>query len=743
MHFINLPHACAILLAAWLGQGVMATAPQAHRMLRAATKRADLYKRSTRIMKRFDAEVAYVEEENGWRGVQTFASQVKVNSHKPVLNLEEVEHHLRGVQCGQGKMHLSFVDAVSARDAFFSCRGDDGGLIITSHDSCNTEGERAVYSVNDVSFSEDGKSLDLSVTEASWQDAFDKFDISFGHSTEDHLFRRHSDFAKIRKRQDRFRVAIPEDTPDNVNTGTFDLKSELIDFPFPFESFLAGLGNISPVPIPQLPIEIGCKNCSTRGQIILSQGAIQIDASQIDLIPDFLEGGDDGKEISNLITGGFVELAAVGVGARVELFARPKASGAFEIALFALPVLGFVIPGIGKAGAVFEPRLAADFSIGGGFEITYGVDIAIPDNSVARLELTDLGSSGVTGFQDTTLTALPFNVDIADIDIQLGLAFVPTIPVGFEFFNTLTAEVTLSMNLPRLDAKLSTNAAANCGGRSNSTLPDQLSPNIPTPDTGDIIALGPLALVEANVTITIDAGFTLEIPLLPPPFRDVNLNANLFTQVFPLVTECVDATKPPKPTVPRLGANHTAPVNTMSLGTNNTVYVSPMRPTAMLQWNATKTAMMPGHPMAPTHVVASSPIMAPSHAAVPSQAAASSHVLAAPYYPVVTGPPAAPYPIPQDSPKHNSSALLAHVSSEPCSNTSMAVGTASAPFALSPTSTVVISTGVINRSSGAALEQNAAPVFTGAAMRGVEASVRWGWQICVIGFGVGVGAVML
>lgn len=255
-------------------------------------------------------------------------------------------------------------------------------------------------SVNDVSFTEDGKSLDLSVTEASWQDAFDKFDISFGHSTEDHFFRRHSDFAKIRKRQDRFRVAIPEDTPDNVNTGTFDLKSELIDFPFPFESFLAGLGNISPVPIPQLPIEIGCKNCSTRGQIILSQGAIQIDASQIDLIPDFLEGGDDGKEISNLITGGFIELAAVGVGARVELFARPKASGAFEIALFALPVLGFVIPGIGKAGAVFEPRLAADFSIGGGFEITYGIDVA-----VSLLRPSTPAEANMTRFPTTPLPA--------------------------------------------------------------------------------------------------------------------------------------------------------------------------------------------------------------------------------------------------------------------------------------------------------------------------------------------------
>jgi len=131
------------------------------------------------------------------------------------------------------------------------------------------------------------------------------------------------------------------------------------------------------VPIPQLPIEFGCNNCSTRGQISLTQGAFNIDIAKIDVIPDVFEGGDDGKEITDIITGGFVELAATGVGARLDLFARPKVSGAFEIALFPLPILGFVIPGIGKAGAVFEPRVAFDFEISGGFELNYGIDVAV------------------------------------------------------------------------------------------------------------------------------------------------------------------------------------------------------------------------------------------------------------------------------------------------------------------------------------------------------------------------------
>jgi hypothetical protein len=50
--------ACSLLLAA---HGVAATSLDAHRMLRAATKRTDLLKRGVRIATRFDAVVDYVE----------------------------------------------------------------------------------------------------------------------------------------------------------------------------------------------------------------------------------------------------------------------------------------------------------------------------------------------------------------------------------------------------------------------------------------------------------------------------------------------------------------------------------------------------------------------------------------------------------------------------------------------------------------------------------------------------------
>jgi hypothetical protein len=115
-----------------------------------------------RIGKTFETEVVYVDstlyaqsrvhgltddstDENVWNDESTFASQVKVASQKPVFNLEEHEHHLQDVQCGDGMMKLYFVDASSTRDARAAFNGPDGGLIITSHESCNEEGERSVY----------------------------------------------------------------------------------------------------------------------------------------------------------------------------------------------------------------------------------------------------------------------------------------------------------------------------------------------------------------------------------------------------------------------------------------------------------------------------------------------------------------------------------------------------------------------------------------------------------------------
>ncbi|KAH7410050.1 hypothetical protein DE146DRAFT_674837 [Phaeosphaeria sp. MPI-PUGE-AT-0046c] len=629
-------------------------------------------------------------------------------------------------------MELSFVDKVAARDAYHSCHDDNGGLIITSHESCNKEGERAVYTIEDVYFTNEGESLELSVTEASWQSAFDDFAISFGHTTDDHLLRRHSAFSKTRKRQAP-NVAIPADTPDTVIAASFDLKSELIDTTFAAPSFLAGLEAL--VPIPALPIEIGCKNCSTRGKVALTQGAIVIDASQIDLIPDIFQGGDDGKEITSVITGGFIELSATGLGARLELFARPQQSGAFEISLFSLPVVGFVIPGIGRAGAVFEGRIVADYEISGGFELNYGIDVAVPDTSAIRLELTNIANSGVTGFPGSTLTPLPFQANVTDVDIKLGLAFKPTIPVGFEFANKLNAEVLVSMNLPRLDARLSTNPAKDCGvgNSSNITMPSAPYSNGTTPSP---IALGPLTLVEANVSISVDVGLGLKLPLLPPPINDVGIEANVFSAVFPLVTGCADAGKQMPPmTIPTQG--WTMGNATSTPCANETVYVTTtatetktVRMTHASMGHAT-TTLMSSHSTQTTHVSlmpGPSPVVI-SHSTKVEEVKKSSAASSSPSQPILTT-------------SANATTVAASTTSQFAPSQLPPALAQSQP----PVPAVIMSTGFLNISGVPAQQSGAPAVFTGAASPALEVPTgnrrALAWQMGIIGLAI-LGGVMV
>ncbi|KAJ5055036.1 hypothetical protein J3E74DRAFT_228209 [Bipolaris maydis] len=656
MHFL---HALVVVVAT-LGNNVDAIAERGleakpQRVLRAATKRSDLYRRSVRITKKFETEMAYVENENAWSDASTFASQVKVSSQKPVFALEEHEHHLKSVKCGKDAMKLHFVDASSARDAR-AAYGEDGGLIITSHKSCNDEGEREVYRVTDVSFAEDGEALDLSVKKTTWRQAFDRMNVTFGHTTDDHIVRRHADFAMTRsKRQNR--IAIPQNISEDVNTALFDLSSEIVDKTFASKDFLEILGAVVPLPedLPiAVPIEIGCKRCATTGQLALNQGAFNIDLSQIDLIPDIFQGGDDGKEIASVISGGFVELVATGVGARLDLFARPSANGAFEIALIQLPIAGFVIPGIGNAGAVFEPRIAFEFEVSGGLEVNYGLELNVPENSRLRVELTDLGSSSLVGFQDTTLTALPVTVNITDVDVTLGLAFKPTIPVGFDFLGQLSAEVTATLDLPRLDAKLSTNIAENCASGDNATNPSAPYANSTTQLSPDLIQLGPIALVEANVSISCDVSFNASIPILPPPFNSVGVARNIFKAEFPLVSECKSpetafdnssgiAIPAPPVVAPPVVSESVAP-ETPANATNVPVYTVPVvnytiSSTVAMTTPTTLSSVVyaaPVYTAAPDGLASTSCLTTPSYTASPDVSATTSMTNAMPPEPAST-----------------------------------------------------------------------------------------------------------
>jgi hypothetical protein len=302
------------------------------------------------------------------------------------------------------------------------------------------------------------------------------------------------------------------------------------------------------------------------------------------------------------------------------------------------------------------------------------------------------------------------------------------------------------MNLPRLDAKLSTNPAENCGNTtSNSTAPSGPYTNETTTLNPELLSLGALTLVEANVSITIDVDLGLTLPLLPPPFGDVGAEANLFSTVFPLITACVDAGKTLPPMTPKMEYNKTMPTGTPVEGNATTVYV--LSTTKNLVHTASASTGTQGH--VTSHVVQSSGPHVTTPAGTGGYGVVTSHVIASSVAHVSV--PSAHAPVVTSISKHSAvtasslhfinsthsaSIAIPVLSATLNSTTTLALSTQGGVFAsvlstqvgeaVQPAPTVVETPGFLNGTGGVSVRQTAPVAFTGGAARGPgQLETRW------------------
>lgn len=300
-------------------------------------------------------------------------------------------------------------------------------------------------------------------------------------------------------------------------------------------------------------------------------------------------------------------------------------------------------------------------------------------------------------------------MDVTDVDILLGLAFKPTITVGFDFNDALTAEAFVSLSVPRLDAKLSTNAAANCGNSTNTTAPAAPFANSTTNFVSDVAAIGPLALVEANISLTVEVGVNLNISLLPPPFDGVGVEAQIFSIGFPLVTACANANE----AFPLMTATVTAMPTPCNLTATNVFYKTE---------NATQTSVFREKAPWSNHTIT---------ATVVEKGPIETHVW--------TPPPALP-------PVLNATATAVASGG----NTTVVVPTPG-PISFQPGGGVVMSSGFLSprnatETPGLTPVQQTGAAFTGAATHGADVRMlRWSgaWQLGVITLSLMFGAVMV
>ncbi|KAF2498984.1 hypothetical protein BU16DRAFT_559016 [Lophium mytilinum] len=415
------------------------------RDLVASSKKTDLAKRYTKIITTKEVNLIYAEGENSDYELN-FVASVYAKSEDPVLLLEDFEHLAADIVCRPGSITIKFDLGVVCESTKAALIGlEDGGLVISSHYGCNDRGERRVLRVVEVKVSADDSEVTLQTEPASWAQSFTSLQVQMYHTEETHRFRPHEE---LRGRQaatavssieytSTLNVPVPTATTD-ATKNTLDLSHALIghDF-FPANS----------------SFQVTCKNCSTFGSLDFEFANFELDL-----------GVRDGFILGDIFTGGEATIVANGMGAIVDL--TTKISGIdIKLNVFEVPFLFAIkIPLIGTAGLMYVPALTANSSMNGSIGFEYGFELLIPDGSQIFVDLTDPTNSSVSGFDETSLTALPFqySVDVNAALINFGLRH--QVQIGFILDAVAGAEVGIYLDLPNLalDIAQVSNVDENC-----------------------------------------------------------------------------------------------------------------------------------------------------------------------------------------------------------------------------------------------------------------------------------------
>ncbi|KAI4093395.1 MAG: hypothetical protein LQ344_002983 [Seirophora lacunosa] len=367
---------------------------------------------------------------------------------------------------------LGFVTSSAKAAAMRELTSEKKFYIITSHGTCNSDGERDIYFVS--SRKDQDLDLLLIVSPVRWKDSVQSIKIEFGKSNERyHIPRQKS----LQKRQ---APATPEATvvvssaavastvgvtfpapPSSTPTETSasqDLGFSWVETPILPPSFPGDDSLTLSVPLAPPGVTVACKNCTVTGTIDIVQASISGNATTSDNPED--------DDFFSWDAGSFA-FEANGFSAHIELEATVVASASlisYNLSLPSIGIPGFSIPRIGAVGPIFKPAVVFGTQISTGLEFGYGFDLTVPDNSSVILDLGDLTNSSVNGFPDSQITALPFTAGIDNIALTVSASFRPEILLGVSVLTDVTLGAGVFFDLPTVSATVSqvTDVNARC-----------------------------------------------------------------------------------------------------------------------------------------------------------------------------------------------------------------------------------------------------------------------------------------
>ncbi|KAF2122449.1 hypothetical protein BDV96DRAFT_560855 [Lophiotrema nucula] len=478
------------------------------RILKAARRHEDLAKRSNEFFLTQDINLVYAEGENIDDDGQLFASQLQLKSKKPALFLEEFDHLLEEVDCSASTLTITVREAAVYTHARSVCHtlNETRGYVVSSHLSCSDEGAHTVFSIHDIAFHEDSLRITLRVISLPLAEAFSRKTFDLGRTAEAHIVHRHERLARrgllnppspVLRRQEASPSATvtPDDT---VNTASLNFSEINTTFKYPGTN-------------ESLPFDLGCRNCSGKGELTLS--TVHFEFNDFDTI---FNGTDD-----DLVKSGSVQIDLKGFEMSIGLKATPEAKLSQDITFFTYELIGVSIPAVGRVGLGFELALNLEAKLESAIELGFGFDVVVPD-SVLRADIAETQDSKIDGF-NPTVTAQVLRSNLSDVELTLSAGLKSSLPVGFSLlgFDMDLGPYLLLPNLELSATQLFTNeTGANCES---------------TGETDDKFKAQFANLTHVSYNVTVGGG--IDFPLgIEIPFGETDL-AQLATHCLVYQTE--------------------------------------------------------------------------------------------------------------------------------------------------------------------------------------------------------------
>jgi hypothetical protein len=215
---------------------------------------------------------------------------------------------------------------------------------------------------------------------------------------------------------------------------------------------------------------------------------------------------------------------------------------------------------VATIGPFFRPSIVSSIKIEGALEFSYGFDLKVPNNSTLTLNIGNLTNSDVVGFQNASISALPFQATSPSIKVTLSAALQGELNLGIvleagEILGA-KAEVGAFLDLPALEVVISTapDLDVHC---------DPIATNITLNNALDVIPQKFPSLIKVEPAVVLNFGVKGDVAFNAPGEAfdgGYTTQTVLASTSFPLPTACLSfdadkkqlatptTTPPPPPT---------------------------------------------------------------------------------------------------------------------------------------------------------------------------------------------------